>query len=93
MINAAQGDESLSVSAMRTRAVVVFIGFLSMLATSCVALLMHRNKSLLAHPNKLIFYMCIAEAIAAWQAIIAHVGVGTTICYFALDELLVSSTF
>jgi len=51
---------------MFVRFITVMIGMLSMLATSFVGLLLYKNKSLMAHPNKLIFYMCIAEAIAAW---------------------------
>lgn len=54
---------------------------------------MYRNKNLLAHPNKLIFFMCIAEAVAAWHAILAHLGIAQVICYFNLQDLLAWSTF
>jgi hypothetical protein len=54
---------------------------------------MKNNKVLMSHPNKLIFYMCIAEAICAWQAIIAHIGTADFICYLGLDVLFSKTLF
>jgi len=78
---------------MKLRFLTIVVGALSIAATMFVATLLHNNKSLMSHPNQLIYYMCLAEAICAWQAIIAHIGVGEIICYFELDELFVWSTF
>ena len=64
-----------------------------MLFTSGVALMMRSNKQLLAHPNSLIYYMCICEGIIAWQAAVSHIGVTTFICYFRLDEIFMHTTF
>ena len=72
----------MSKESMGENFLVVCLGFLSIFATSAVALLMATNKKLMGHPNKLIFGMCLCEAAAAWHAIIAHMGVKTIICYF-----------
>jgi len=37
-----------------------------MMVTGTVARMMRNNQQLMAHPNKLIFYMCICEGIVAW---------------------------
>ena len=47
----------------------------------------------MAHPNKLIFYMCICEGIIAWQALISHLGVPEIVCYLGLDNLYQKTTF
>ena len=47
----------------------------------------------MAHPNKLIYYMCISEGIIAWQAMISQMSVAKIICYFQLDHLLQVTTF
>lgn len=60
---------------------------LSLLVTSSVAIMMRSYPSLMAHPNKLIYYMCISEGIVAWQAMISALGPSHVICYFRLDTL------
>ena len=66
---------------------IVAFAILSMLTTGTVALMMRNNKQLMAHPNKLIFYMYICEGIVAWQAMITHLGPQEVICYFGLETL------
>jgi len=66
---------------------IVAYAVISMLCTSSVALMMKNNKQLMAHPNKLIFYMCICEGIIAWQAMLCHLGPEHVICYMKLDRL------
>ena len=61
--------------------------------TSSVAIMMKYNPQLMAHPNKLIFYMCLAEGIIAWQAMISQMNVAKMICYFELDQLFMNTTF
>ena len=51
---------------MKTNSAIVFFSIVSMVCTGLVALMMSNNKRLMAHPNKLIFYMCICEGIIAW---------------------------
>ena len=48
---------------------------------------MYFNKQLLQHPNKLIFYMCISEAIAANASLFALLSTKWVICYFDLNML------
>ena len=60
---------------------------ISIIFTSSIALMMSRNKQLMAHPNRLIFYMCICEGIIAWQALIVHIGCKHFICYLSLADL------
>lgn len=45
------------------------------------------------HPNKLIFYMCISEAIAANASLYALISNKWVICYFNLNELYRATTF
>ena len=61
--------------------------------TSSVAIMMRNNKQLMAHPNKLIYYMCLSEGIIAWQAMVSQMSVAKIICYFDLDGLLQTTTF
>jgi hypothetical protein len=65
----------------------------SMLFTSSVAFMMKRNPQLMAHPNKLIFYMCLSEGIIAWQAMVSHLGPPKMICYFGLERLYSDTTW
>jgi|Transcript_34520 hypothetical protein len=74
-------------------AIIVVYSMISMLITGGVALMMSNNKHLMAHPNKLIFYMCICEGIVAWQAMITHLGPQEIICYFGLDHIFVKTVF
>jgi len=72
---------------------VVAFSFVSILFTSTVAIMMRGNKQLMAHPNKLIFYMCLCEGIIAYQAMICHLKVPNVICYFQLERLYQITTF
>jgi len=47
----------------------------------------------MTHPNKLIFYMCISEAIAANASLFALISNKWLVCYFDLNELYSYSTF
>lgn len=66
---------------------LTIIASLSMLCSSFVALLMYRNKQLLQHPNKLVFYMCISEAVAANASLFALISNKWIVCYFNLNML------
>jgi len=56
----------LTETEMTLRFITIVLGLLSIMATTLVAGLLDRHKVLMSHPNKLIFYMCLAEAICAW---------------------------
>ena len=51
---------------MSTAGQVIAFSALSMILTGGVAVMMYRNPQLMAHPNKLIYYMCLCEGIVAW---------------------------
>jgi hypothetical protein len=72
---------------------LIIFASLSMIAASFVAMLMYKNKQLMLHPNKLIFYMCISEAIAANASLYALISNKWVICYFNLNELYRATTF
>ena len=74
-------------------ALTCLFSMISMGITSSVAIMMRNNKQLMAHPNKLIYYMCISEGIIAWQAMVSQMEVAKIICYFDLDGLLQATTF
>lgn len=77
---------------MTGAALLVAFSATSIILTSSVALMMRNNKQLMAHPNSLIFYMCLCEGIIAWQAMVSHLGVPNFVCYFKLDELYANTT-
>jgi len=47
-------------------ALTCLFSIVSMVFTMSVALMMKYNPQLMAHPNKLIYYMCLCEGIIAW---------------------------
>ncbi len=63
---------------------LVAIGCLSTLGGACVASIMWFNKKLMAFPNELIFYTCIAESIACYSCVVALLGTEEVICYFGI---------
>lgn len=72
---------------------IVAFAIISIIFTSSVAYMMKKNPQLMAHPNRLIFYMCICEGIIAWHAMIAHLCPERVVCYFKLQELFEHTTF
>lgn len=82
-----QHDDVYTQDEMQSASLIAVFAIMSILFTSAVALMMRSNKRLMAHPNSLIFYMCLCEGIIAWQAMVSHIGVSTFICYFQLDEV------
>jgi hypothetical protein len=58
-----------------------------------IATMMKCNKSLMAHPNQLIYYMCIAEAFSTYHTIIAMIGAEQVACYFGMSRFLNATTF
>ena len=43
------------------------------------------------HPGKLIFLMCLCEAISVWSTVIQALGASKVICYFGINETLNAS--
>ena len=72
---------------MRRRALVVGIGMMAITGCSLVVLFMRSNSSLNHHPNKLIYYMCLSEAISCYSCMIDQVNAKDFIEHFNLDRL------
>jgi hypothetical protein len=63
----------------------VVVGVVSISAASIVAALMYFNPKLMQHPGKLIFLMCICEAISVWSTLMTALGIEKIICYLGVD--------
>lgn len=63
---------------------------ISITAASLVASLMHFNSKLMEHPGKLIFLMCICEAISVWATLMQVLNIQNVICYLGIDQQLLS---
>jgi hypothetical protein len=46
---------------------------------------MYFNPKLMQHPGKLIFLMCMCEAISVWSTLMSALGMEKIICYFGVD--------
>jgi hypothetical protein len=57
-----------------------------MVMLSSISLMMMNSKNLLAHPNKLTLYTCLAEACACWHCMIELLGSTSFICYLRMDD-------
>jgi len=53
--------------------------------------MMNYNPKLMEHPGKLIFLMCLCEAISVWSTVIQALGASKVICYFGINETLEAS--
>ena len=53
--------------------------------------MMNYNPKLMEHPGKLIFLMCLCEAISVWSTVIQFLGPEKVICYFGINETLAAS--
>lgn len=62
-----------------------------MVAAITVATMMNYNPKLMEHPGKLIFLMCLCEAISVWSTVIQSLGSSKVICYFGINETLDAS--
>ena len=51
------------------------------------------NKKLQAHPQPLIAYICIAEALMAYNALLQVINPVWVSCYFGFDQILAWSLF
>jgi hypothetical protein len=65
----------------------VLIATLAMTLLCFISLMMNNSKILMAHPNKLTFYTCLAEACACWHCMVELIGSTEFICYLRLDDL------
>jgi len=66
----------------------LLLGIASITAASLVAALMYFNPKLMEHPGRLIFLMCISEAISVWCTLMMSLKIEKIICYFQLDDAL-----
>jgi hypothetical protein len=72
---------------------MIFVAAFSMVASCFVIYMMIINKHLQAHPQRIVLFMCLCEAIAANGSLFAFIGNRWIICKFRLDELFAYSTF
>ena len=70
---------------------LVVVGCASTLGGAIVASIMWFNKKLLAFPNELILYTCIAESIACYSCVVALLGTEEVICYFGIQKTLAAT--
>jgi len=75
------------------RALYLSLVIISILTLGIVILTLVNNGNL-AHPAKLIFFICVFEAIYCYSAFIQanEVTIGYFVCYFKIDKLLLLST-
>lgn len=66
---------------------MMFIGLLSMLGSLFVATTILYSKKLQAHPQRLIAYTCLCEAISSFNGLVWTIDVGRFICYLDMHEL------
>ena len=81
-------DENLLKQNEQRRNIFITIGCISTLSTASVAAIMWFNKKLMAFPNQLIFYTCIAESIACYNCVVALLGTEHVICHFGMYKSL-----
>lgn len=65
-------SENFTDTELKKVALVCLFSLVSIAFTSTVAMMMKYNPQLMAHPNLLIYYMCLCEGIIAWQAMISQ---------------------
>jgi hypothetical protein len=84
-------NNTFTSASFKENAFAVGLGGLSMFATIMVATMMNYNPKLMEHPGKLIFLMCLCEAISVWSTVIQKLGASKVICYFGINETLEAS--
>ena len=73
------------------RAVVFGIGMFAMAFAVILGEMMTGSKALMAHPNKLIYLMCMTEGAACWHGSIELIGADHFIAYFKLEEIFAAT--
>jgi|LauGreDrversion4_2_1035121.scaffolds.fasta_scaffold239013_2 hypothetical protein len=66
---------------------MILIGFCSMLGSLFVATMILYSKKLQAHPQRLIAFTCLCEAISSLNGLVWTIDVKRYICYLDLHEL------
>jgi hypothetical protein len=66
---------------------MMMIGFGSMLGSLFVATTIFYSKKLQAHPQRLIAYTCLCEAVSAFNGLAWTIDVKRYICYLDLHQL------
>jgi len=61
--------------------------FFSIFGLLFIAITIFRNPKLQAHPQKLIAYICVAEACMSWNALIQVIGPVLVLCYFGAEQI------
>jgi len=72
---------------LKVRLIKVIVAFLSMTGSVFVAATIFYSKKLQAHPQPLIAYICMCEAISSFNAMMQSVNPKTFAGYFKLDQL------
>jgi hypothetical protein len=84
-------NTDITTKLITTDASLTLVAALSMVSSGGVALVMNMNRKLFQHPNTLVFYMCICEAIVANASLFELVSAKWIICNSNLDSLLSTS--
>ena len=72
-------------------ALMLFISTLSMFGSMFVATMIFSSKKLQVHPQRLIAYTCLSEAISSFNGVIWAMGTEFIIDYLDLDTVLARS--
>jgi len=75
------------------RFLYVFLGSLSIIGLSFVALSIFYNEKLQDHPSPLIARICIVEAMVHWCSLMKIIEPKMLVCYFNLYDLLFNWSF
>ena len=67
---------------------MITLAFLSMMGSLFVASMIFSSKKLQVHPNRLIGFTCLSEAISSFNGVIYAMGTKTFIAYMDLNQLL-----
>lgn len=78
---------------MQIRGFLAAVSVISMVTSLAVAATIFYNKKLSQHPSKLIGYMCLAEGLSCFNAMISSINTVDFICYFGLHYIFSWSTF
>jgi hypothetical protein len=85
-------DDSLTETEVFSAFFLCIIAAISMFCSSFIAMFMYLHPPLQKHPNWLIFWMFISEAIAANASLFDLLSGQWVICYFNLNVLYTKTT-
>ena len=75
-------------SSDKMNAIFVLLFLMSVAGLAFVSITIFYDKRLQAHPQPLIAYICVAEALMSWNALLQVLNPVYISCYFGLDQIL-----